>query len=129
MESSNLLAQAKSSHIYQLADIPILKGQMGQAQILSGVGLMVIWGEVDAGLEVPRHSHVNEQVTWILEGSVDYQVGDGLVTTCGPGTVIHIPPLVPHQSWYREHCKLVEIFNPPRYDMFPHAASHIHGIR
>jgi hypothetical protein len=27
------------------------------------------------------------------------------------------------------HCKLVEIFNPPRYDMFPHAVSHIHGIR
>jgi quercetin dioxygenase-like cupin family protein len=115
--------------IYQLPDIPILKGQLGQAQILSGAGLMVIWGEVDAGLEVPSHSHANEQVTWILEGSVDYQVGDGSVTTCGPGSVIHVPPLMPHQSWYREHCKLVEIFNPPRYDMFPHAAHHIHGIK
>lgn len=117
------------SHIYQLPTIPVIKGQMGQAQIVSGTGLMVIWGEVNAGLEVPRHEHVNEQVIWILEGSVDYQVGDGPITTCGPGTVIHIPPSVPHQSWYREPCKLVEIFNPPRYDMFPHAAKHIHGIQ
>lgn len=129
MDYSHLLAQAKASHVYQLPDIPVLKGQMGQAQILSGAGLMVIWGEVKTGLEVPRHAHVNEQVTWVLEGSVDYQVGDGPVTTCGPGTVIHVSPSVPHQSWYRAHCRLVEIFNPPRYDMFPHAATHIHGIK
>lgn len=129
MDYSHLLAQAKASHVYQLPDIPVLKGQMGQAQILSGAGLMVIWGEVKTGLEVPRHAHVNEQVTWVLEGSVDYQVGDGPVTTCGPGTVIHVPPSVPHQSWYRAHCRLVEIFNPPRYDMFSHAATHIHGMK
>ena len=118
-----------SPHIFHLPDIPVLKGKFGQAQIVSGTGLMVIWGQVVGDLEVPRHSHVNEQVTWIIEGSVDYQVGDGPVTSCGPGTVIHVPPGVLHQSWYRGHCRLVEIFNPPRYDMYPGAATHLHGVR
>jgi quercetin dioxygenase-like cupin family protein len=126
---SNPSTQVSDSHIYQLPDIPLLKAKFGQSQIVSGAGLMVIWGEVHPGLEVPRHSHVNEQITWILEGRVDYQVGDGPVTACGPGSVIHVPPGVLHQSWYRERCKLVEIFNPPRYDMYPGAVAHIHGVR
>ena len=129
MSSTTSPAVAQSPHIYRLPDIPVLKGKFGHAQIVSGTGLMVIWGEVGGGLEVSRHSHVNEQVTWILEGSVDYQVGDGPVTSCGPGTVIHVPPGLPHQSWYRGPCKLVEIFNPPRYDMYPGATTHVHGVR
>ncbi len=120
---------ALPAHIYHLDRIPKLKGKFGHSQILVGTGVLVIWGEIErVGLEVPRHNHPNEQVTWILEGSVDYQVGDGPVTHCGPGTVIHVPPMVWHQSWYRGPCKLLELFNPPRYDLHPGAASHIHGV-
>jgi mannose-6-phosphate isomerase-like protein (cupin superfamily) len=128
MSSTPSSDSAKPAHIYHLDDIPYLHGKFGQSKILVGTGILVIWGEVNAGLETPRHNHINEQVTWILEGSVDYQVDDGPVTTCGPGTVIHIPPMVWHQSWYREPCKLLELFNPPRYDLHPGAATHIHGV-
>ncbi len=116
------------SYFHSLDSIPAHSHPVGCIRLLSGAQLMVLWAEPRAGTEAPLHFHPNEQITWIIEGSVDYQVGDAPVRSCGPGVVIIIPAGVPHHSWYREDCKIVEFFNPPRFDLFPAAATSPYGI-
>jgi quercetin dioxygenase-like cupin family protein len=89
---------------------------------------MVFWLEVDAGSHIARHSHPNEQITWLLEGRFDIQIGDDPARSCGPGSVLLIPGNTPHEAWYREKCRIVEFFSPPRFDLFPAAAGNPYGL-
>lgn len=116
------------SYFHTLDSIPAHPHPVGEIQLFSGAQLMVFWAEARAGSEAPLHSHPNEQITWLVEGRVDYKIGDEPIRSCGPGTIIHIPSGVPHHAWYRENCRIVEVFNPPRLDLFPAAASNPYGL-
>jgi quercetin dioxygenase-like cupin family protein len=116
------------TYVHSLESIPAHPHPVGQIRVLSAAQLMMFWADVRAGTEAPLHSHPNEQITWIVEGRVDYQIGDEPVRSCGPGSVIVIPADVPHHAWYRENCRIVECFNPPRFDLFPAAVSNPYGL-
>jgi quercetin dioxygenase-like cupin family protein len=116
------------SYFHSLEGIPAHAHAIGQIRLLSASQLMVFWADARAGTEAPLHSHPNEQITWLVEGRIDYQVGDEPVRSCGPGAIIVIPAGVPHHAWYREDCRIVEFFNPPRLDLFPAAANHPYGL-
>jgi len=49
------------------------------------------------GAVVPRHSHVNEQITYILEGALRFTLDDSQVLTVRAGETLVIPSNVPHQ--------------------------------
>src|ERR1051326_4211015 len=52
------------------------------------------------GAIVPRHSHHNEQLTYILEGGLRFWIGEdeSQVIDVMAGEVLHIPSLVQHKA-------------------------------
>ncbi|MCH2549601.1 MAG: cupin domain-containing protein [Alphaproteobacteria bacterium] len=116
------------SSFHNIDDIPDHNEEIGTLKILSGSQSMVLWGKIDAGSHVPNHSHPNEQITWLVKGSLDYKLSTGEERKCEEGTVIVIPGGVDHEVWYREDCEIVEFFSPPRNDMFPVSTDNPYGV-
>jgi quercetin dioxygenase-like cupin family protein len=86
----------------------------------------LIWGErvmvshvyLEKGCIVPTHSHDNEQLTYILDGTLRFWIGeDGAETVdVAAGEVLHLPSGVPHKAEALEDTLDVDIFSPPRQD-------------
>jgi len=70
------------------------------------------------GAIVPRHSHENEQLTYILEGALKFFIGDHgeHEQIVRAGEVLTIPSNVPHRAEALEDTLDVDIFDPPRQD-------------
>jgi unsaturated pyranuronate lyase len=70
------------------------------------------------GDEVPRHSHENEQITYILSGALEFWLGpdDQQHVIVRAGEVLVIPPDLPHRALALEDTLDVDVFNPPRED-------------
>ena len=67
------------------------------------------------GAHVPLHQHHNEQVTYILEGALKFEIG-GQEVIVRKGEIVHIPPNVPHGVVALEDTFDIEIFVPVRED-------------
>jgi quercetin dioxygenase-like cupin family protein len=67
------------------------------------------------GAHVPMHHHHNEQVTYILQGALKFNVG-GKEIVVHAGEVLCIPPNMPHEAWAQEDTVDLDVFNPPRED-------------
>ncbi len=87
-------------------------------RFVSGDGIMVAQIYFDKGAQVPRHSHHNEQVTWVMSGSLLFHFGDDgdREILVGPGEVLQIPGGVPHEAVALEDTYEVDVFTPPRQD-------------
>ncbi|HEX4039323.1 MAG TPA: cupin domain-containing protein [Acidobacteriaceae bacterium] len=68
------------------------------------------------GAIVPRHSHANEQITYILEGVLRFTLDDTQVLTVRAGETLVIPSNVPHQAEALEDTVDLDVFCPPRAD-------------
>lgn len=67
------------------------------------------------GAVVPLHSHHNEQVTWVMEGALEFAI-DGRVVVVKAGEVLCIPPNMPHAAVALEDTVDIDVFTPPRAD-------------
>lgn len=69
--------------------------------------------ELKKGSIVPLHSHPHEQITFILEGQLDMNIGgkDHLLTE---GTYHIIHSNVPHSAVAVTDCTLIDTFSPVR---------------
>jgi quercetin dioxygenase-like cupin family protein len=80
---------------------------------------------LDKGAIVPWHSHENEQLTWVLEGSLKFWIGkEGTVdleeVVVAAGDVLFIPSNVPHKAEALADTLDVDVFSPPRQDWLDH---------
>ncbi len=82
-------------------------------RLITGERLMLAHVYLKKGCIVPKHSHHNEQITYILEGELKFWIGEdeGQVVHVKAGEVLHIPPHVAHKDTLD-----VDIFDPPRED-------------
>ncbi|TAN24323.1 MAG: cupin domain-containing protein [Acidobacteria bacterium] len=80
------------------------------------------------GAEVPRHSHANEQVTWILEGALQFSI-DGRELVVRAGEVLCIPPHLPHAAVALEDTVDVDVFTPPRQDWITKDDAYLRGSK
>jgi len=71
--------------------------------------------ELEAGSSVPLHQHVQEQVTYIIEGELDMVIG-GKACLLTPGMYYVIPSNTLHSAIARTACKLIDAFSPVRED-------------
>lgn len=71
--------------------------------------------DVVAGKTLPEHSHMNEQVSIMLEGEFELTL-DGKPIRFGPGEVIVIPSNVKHSGLAITDCRILDVFNPARED-------------
>ena len=68
------------------------------------------------GCIVPRHSHPNEQITFITEGALRFDFDDGTSHTVHAGEVLVIPGNLPHSATALVDTIDFDIFAPPRQD-------------
>jgi len=67
------------------------------------------------GAVVPMHRHVNEQVTMLQSGSLQFDL-EGERFVLGAGDVLVIPPDAPHEVVALEDSEATDLFTPPRED-------------
>ena len=86
-------------------------------RLITGDRVMLAHVYLKKGCVVPRHSHENEQFTYILEGALRFLVGeDGREIVVRAGEVLHLPGNVPHEAHALEDTLDVDVFYPPRED-------------
>jgi unsaturated pyranuronate lyase len=91
---------------------------MLERRLITGDRMMLAHVYLKKGCIVPRHSHENEQLTYILEGALKFWVGnDGSEEIIvRAGEVLHIPSNVPHKAEALEETLDIDVFSPPRQD-------------
>jgi quercetin dioxygenase-like cupin family protein len=78
------------------------------------------------GSVVPRHSHHNEQVTYILDGALKF-VLNGEEVVVRSGEVLCIPANVPHEAIALEDTIDLDVFTPPREDWISKDDAYLRG--
>ena len=98
-------------------------------RLVTGDRMMLAQVYLNKGCIVPRHSHENEQITWIVEGALKFWIGaDGAEEVIvRAGEVLHIPSNVPHQAEALEDTLDVDIFSPIRQDWLDHTDNYFHS--
>jgi quercetin dioxygenase-like cupin family protein len=72
--------------------------------------------ELEPNIDVPEHSHVNEQIGILTGGSLTFQIGEER-RELSPGEGWIIPAHVPHSVRSGDGgATLIELFAPPRHD-------------
>jgi quercetin dioxygenase-like cupin family protein len=91
---------------------------MLERRLITGERVMLAHVYLKKGCIVPKHSHENEQLTYILEGALKFSLGeDGSEEiTVHSGEVLLIPSNVPHRAEALEETLDVDVFSPPRQD-------------
>ncbi len=98
-----------SLHPYRVWDGAVARAVRGER-----IQLAVL--DLDPGIEVPEHSHGNEQVGIVLTGRMLLRVGSD-ERDLGPGETYVIPPDVPHRAVAGpEGATVIDTFGPPRED-------------
>jgi quercetin dioxygenase-like cupin family protein len=97
-------------------------------RLITGDRMMLAHVYLDKGCVVPKHSHENEQITYILEGALHFRIGEDQKEEIivRAGEVLHIPSNVPHSATALEDTLDVDIFSPPRQDWLNHTDSYFH---
>jgi quercetin dioxygenase-like cupin family protein len=84
-------------------------------KIISGEKAMVAQVFLAKGAVVPEHHHESEQITYILEGALQFQI-EGRELVVSAGEVLLIPSNVPHRAVALEDTLDLDIFSPIRHD-------------
>jgi quercetin dioxygenase-like cupin family protein len=89
-----------------------------ERRLITGERMMLAHVYLTKGCIVPRHSHENEQLTYILEGALRFWIGEDESETLvvRAGEVLHIPGNLPHKAEALEDTLDVDVFSPPRQD-------------
>jgi len=84
-------------------------------KVISGDKAMVAQVFLKKDAVVPEHHHESEQITYIMEGALKFEL-EGKVVIVRKGEVLHIPSNVPHRAVALEDTLDVDIFAPIRTD-------------
>ena len=108
-----------------MPDYFVRKAQCKHHQPFAGIDLYTAAGDkmmlslvdLDAGAEVPAHSHPHEQMGILLEGALQFTAG-GQTTTILPGDMWRIPGGVEHMVVAIDGpARALDIFSPVREDL------------
>ena len=91
---------------------------MLERRLISGDRMMLAHVYLKKGCIVPKHSHENEQLTYILDGALKFWIGDDECEEIivRAGEVLLIPSNIPHKAEALEETLDVDVFSPPRQD-------------
>ena len=91
--------------------------------LISGIHIKAIYGEncsvsfleLPPFSRIPTHHHGNEQIGIVIEGDLEYTIGNE-TRLCQDGTTFVIPPHTPHSGIVvsKQPVRLIDIFTPPR---------------
>ncbi|HEY2037312.1 MAG TPA: cupin domain-containing protein [Steroidobacteraceae bacterium] len=115
---------------YRWDDIPVEQLKKGLTRkLITGDRMMIAHVYFKSGEDVPRHSHDNEQLTYILSGALRFWFGanDEQEVTVRAGEVVVIPSNMPHRALALEDTLDVDIFAPPRQDWLAGTDAYLRG--
>lgn len=118
--------KAELKHIpWNTIEVEELNPRIGR-QFIVGCDIMVARVLMKKGAIVPEHSHINEQVTYILEGALKFRI-DGKEIVVKAGEVLTIPPNMPHQAEALADTVDLDVFSPPRADWMNRDDNYLRG--
>jgi quercetin dioxygenase-like cupin family protein len=94
-------------------------------KVVNGKSITVAQIDLKKGAVVPKHAHVNEQVTLLIRGSLRFRIGDE-EQVLRPGDVLVTPPNAPHRVTALEDSLAIDIFSPIRQDWIDHTDDYFH---
>lgn len=99
-----------------------------ERRLVTGARSMLAHVYLKKGSVVPRHSHDNEQFTYILEGALHFWIGaDGSEEVIvRAGEVLHIPSNVEHRAKALEDTLDLDVFTPVRQDWLDGTDDYFH---
>jgi len=95
-------------------------------KIISGEKAMVAQVFLAKGAVVPEHHHESEQITYILEGALQFEI-EGKEIIVSKGQVLRIPSFVPHRAVALEDTLDLDIFSPIRHDWLKKDDQYLRG--
>ena len=104
-------------HAWENIPLEQLNPDLGR-KMITGQNVMLTQIFLKKGCIVPKHSHHNEQVTYVLEGKLKFLLGDDQdeEVIVKAGEVLVIPSNLPHSAEALEDTFDIDIFDPPRQD-------------
>ncbi len=120
---------AATETFYRWNDMPRERvNDLLERRLITGERTMLAHIYLKRGAIVPRHSHDNEQITYVLEGLLRLWVGEPeTVYDLGPGDVLLLPSNVPHRAEAMEDTLDVDVFTPPRQDWLDKTDAYLRG--
>ena len=96
--------------------VPIeVMSDMISRKIITGEKAMIAQVFLKKNAIVPEHRHDSEQITYILEGALKFEL-EGREVVVHKGEVLRIPSDVPHSAVALEDTVDLDIFSPIRKD-------------
>jgi quercetin dioxygenase-like cupin family protein len=84
-------------------------------KVITGEKVMVAQVFIAKGGVVPTHQHESEQITYIMEGALKFDL-EGKELVVRQGEVLHIPSNLPHRAVALEDTLDLDVFSPIRID-------------
>jgi quercetin dioxygenase-like cupin family protein len=112
LEEAKLSILEKSS--WKTLEVEQMNDKLSR-QMISGENATISQLLLKKGATVPRHSHVNEQYSWIVSGTLKFIFDDREILV-GAGEILLIPANVAHSAVALEDTVDVDIFAPRRDD-------------
>lgn len=84
-------------------------------RVISGEKTMLAEIHLAKGAEVPLHHHESEQISFIVEGALKFEL-EGREVVVRSGEVLLIPSNVPHKAVALEDTFDFDVFSPIRVD-------------
>ena len=97
-----------------------------ERRLITGDRMMLSHVYLKKGAIVPRHQHENEQITYILRGTLKFEV-NGKDIVLRDGDVLHIPSNVVHSAVALEDTLDLDVFSPPRQDWLDGTDHYLRG--
>jgi quercetin dioxygenase-like cupin family protein len=124
------MTKNSAARLYRWDDLPRERLNTHlERRLITGSNTMIAHIYLDKGGVVPKHSHHNEQITYVLEGALKFLLGEAQdeEVIVRAGEVLTIPPHLPHSAEALEDTLDVDIFNPPREDWLDGSDSYLRG--
>jgi len=98
-------------------------------RLITGERIMLAHVRLARGAHVPKHSHANEQFTYILEGALRFALGEDSEqeVVVRAGQTLFIPSNLPHEAWALEETLDMDVFTPPRQDWLDGSDAYLRG--
>lgn len=109
----------EQTQFYRWEDMPKERvSDLLERRLITADRMMLAHVYLEKGCIVPKHSHDNEQLTYILQGALRFWIGENgeEEVVLRAGEVLVIPSNVLHMAEALENTLDVDIFSPPRQD-------------
>jgi len=120
-------AQSRDVTKYRWADLPEEQlNPLLTRKLMTGERVMLSELVLKKGCIVPAHHHENEQISYVLRGTLKFVV-NGEEIILRTGEVLHIPSNVVHSAEALEDTLDLDVFSPPRQDWLDGTDQYLRG--